>query len=69
MIGDYWVGNHTLGIWLYRVVASDGKTRDGQLVLALDGHWIVLLFFTNGKFKVSLHAINHCCDVGFLNTR
>ena len=38
------------------------------MVLALDACWIVL-FFTNGKFKVSLHAVNRCCDVGFLNTR
>ena len=57
LTGDDWMGGHTLGEVLR------------QLVLALDGHWIVLLFFTNKKFKVSLHAVDCCCDIGFLNTR
>ena len=40
------------------------------MVLAVDGCWIVLLLFssTDGKFKVSLHAINHCCDIALLTS-
>ena len=52
-----------------RCTCCDGNTRNGRLVLALDGRWIILLFsFTNRKFKVSLHVVNCCCDVDFLNT-
>ena len=35
------MGDRALGTWLYRGVAT--ATRNGQLVLALNGRWIVLL--------------------------
>ena len=37
--------------------------------LPFTGAGLFSFSFTNEKFKVSLHAINRCCGVGFLNTR
>ena len=62
------MGDHALSTRLYRGVVT-GKLLMVNWFLPLMDTGLLPFSFTNGKFRISLHAVNCCCDVGFLNSR